>query len=108
MAPQSVARGVPRSGIEQRRGCQTASKCTRGANSPLRGCNFLRKTLLCPSRSHHSCRRLSRIPSRKAAVAPARICSAVPRLVKRHYHFILQSCMIPIVLDSGSFSPSLL
>ena len=42
-----------------------------GACIPLRGRIFLRKLLLNPSRSHHSLRRLSRIPSRKAAVAPA-------------------------------------
>ena len=49
-----------------------------GACIPLRGRIFLRKVLLRPSRSHHSRRRLSRIPSRKAAVAPAEIYSAVP------------------------------
>src|SRR5690242_10197263 len=42
-----------------------------GACIPLRGRIFLRKVLLRPTRSHHSLRRLSRIPSRKAAVAPA-------------------------------------
>jgi len=45
-----------------------------GPRIPLRGRIFLRKLLLRPS---HSRRRLSRIPSRKAAVAPAEICSAV-------------------------------
>jgi hypothetical protein len=39
---------------------------------------LLRKRLLRPSRSHHSRRRLSRIPSRKAAVASAEIYSALP------------------------------
>jgi hypothetical protein len=33
---------------------------------------------LLTKRINHSPRRLSRIPSRKAAVAPAEICSAVP------------------------------
>ena len=65
MAPGALSEGSREAGIGQRRGCQTAPKCTQDANSPLRDRIFPRKTLLCPSRSHHSRRRLSRIPSRK-------------------------------------------
>ena len=99
MAPQSVARGPCKAGIGQWRGCQTAPKYTWGANSPLRGRIFLWKTLFRPSRSRpilrnpdgtglcgrpvlsgiiHSRRRVSRILSPKATVAPAEICSALP------------------------------
>jgi hypothetical protein len=41
-----------------------------GAYIPLLGRIFLWKKLLHPPRSYHSLRRLSRIPSRKAVVAP--------------------------------------
>ena len=81
MAPQSVARGGPRSGDLAAAGMPEhakVSKYTWGASSPLRGRIFPRKTLLRPARSHHSRRRLSRIPSRKATAAPAEIYSALP------------------------------
>jgi hypothetical protein len=78
MAPRALPEGFRKAGIRQRPEYQAPPKCTWGANSRLRDRIFLWKTLLCPSRSHHSRRRLSRIPSRKAAVAPAEICSAVP------------------------------
>ena len=98
MAPKSVARGALRSGDRAAVGAETARLYVAlGARFPLRGRIFLRKTLLCPARSHpileqpkwdgvlraacfvrllakgidHSLRRLSRIPSRKATVAPA-------------------------------------
>jgi hypothetical protein len=133
MAPQSVARGVPRSGDRAAAGMSDRAKNCWGAYSPLRDRIFLRKKLLRPSRcapersprgpakrgsgsggdarpreelsgrlqpatgSHlpseetappcavYSRRRLSRIPSRKAAVAPAKICSALPKrlLIRR-------------------------
>jgi len=78
--PGASPEGPRRAGIWQRRRCQSAPKYTWGASSPLRGRIFLRKTLLCPARSHHSRRRLSRIPSRKATTAPAEICSALPQI----------------------------
>ena len=83
-APQSVARGTLRSeGSGSGGDVKTARRTCWGVCIPLRGRIFLRKTLLCPSRSHHSRRRLSRIPSRKAAVAPTEICSAVPQRIAR-------------------------
>ena len=79
MAPQSVARGAPRSGGSGSGGdASTAPIYCWGAGIPLRGRIFLRKTLFRPARSHHSHRRLSRIPSRKATAAPAEIYSALP------------------------------
>jgi hypothetical protein len=64
--PERGPRGPAKRGIGQRRGCQDRAKNLLGRVCiPLRGRIFLRKTLLCPSRSHHSRRRLSRIPSRK-------------------------------------------
>ena len=76
MAPQSVARGAPRSGDRAAAGMPTAPGAV-GARIPLRGRIFLWKKLLRPSRSHHSRRRLSCIPSRKAAVAPTETCSGL-------------------------------
>jgi hypothetical protein len=133
MAPQSAARGAREAGIGQRRGCQTAPRCGWGANSPLRGRTFLRKKLLRPARSrpilpqprgdgalravclvrllakgiNHSRRRLSRIPSRKATVAPAETCSGLPQktisdpyLLKAHarYGFLLLCCTSRLVV----------
>ena len=104
MAPQSVARGALQSGDRAAAGLPDRAKVHVGANSPLRGRIFLWERLLRPPRSrpilpqpgwdgalraaclvrllakgiNHSRRRLSRIPSRKAAVAPTEICSALP------------------------------
>jgi hypothetical protein len=50
MAPQSVARGAPRSGDRATAGMPDRAKNCWVAYSPLRGCIFLRKTLLSPSR----------------------------------------------------------
>ena len=66
-APRSVARGAPRSGDRTAAGMPRLHRW--GACIPLWGRIFLRKVLLRPSRSH-SRRRLSRIPSCKAVVAP--------------------------------------
>ena len=104
MAPRSIARGTAkRDG--QPEGMPIPRDVTmRGAIIPLQGRIFLRKKLLLPTRScpilpqpgwdgalravclvrllakgiNHSRCRLSRIPSGKATVAPAEICSAVP------------------------------
>ena len=99
MAPQSVARGALQSGDRAVAGMPDRAKVHVGANNPLRGRIFLWKALLRPSRSrpilrnpdgtglcgrpvlsgiNHSRRRVSRILSPKATVAPAEICSALP------------------------------
>lgn len=49
-----------------------------GAYRPLQGRIFLWKRLLQPSQSSQSRRCLLRMPSRKATVAPTRICSVFP------------------------------
>jgi hypothetical protein len=49
--PRAWPEGPREAGIGQWRGCQAAPKYTWGANSPLRGRIFLRKTLLSPPRS---------------------------------------------------------
>jgi len=51
MAPQSVARGPPRSGDRAAAGMPDRGKVQWGANSPLRGRIFLWKKLLLPARS---------------------------------------------------------
>jgi hypothetical protein len=78
MAPQSVARGAPRSGDRAASGMPERAKVYMGRQQPATGSHLLWKTLLRPARSHHSRRRLSRIPSRKATAAPVEICSALP------------------------------
>jgi hypothetical protein len=76
--PQSVARRTLRSeGSGSGGNVKTAQRTCWGVCIPLRGRIFLRRTLLCPSRSHQSRRRLSRIPSREARRRGAEICSAV-------------------------------
>ena len=76
-APWSVARGTREAGSGSGGDAATAAmKFT--AFIPLRGRIFLRKKLLGPPRSYHSLRRLSRIPSRKAIVAPTMTYSEVP------------------------------
>jgi hypothetical protein len=77
MAPRGQPEGPRKAGIGQRRGCFDRSKDLLGRLHPLRDRIFLWKTLLRPTRSHHSRCRLSHIPSRKATVAPV-ICSALP------------------------------
>ncbi len=103
MAPKSVAQGLREAGIGQRRGCQTAPS-EHGAptarygvaSSSGRHCSALRGLArfyatwmdgalraaclvrLLAKGISHSRRRLSHIPSRKAAGAPAEICSALP------------------------------
>ena len=83
MAPQSVARGVPRKrGIGQRRGMpDRAQRVHVGRQQPATGSHLpLEDRLLWPFAGHDTIRVVAfrRIPSRKAAVAPAEICSAVP------------------------------
>ena len=73
--PGASPEGPCGAGIGQRRGCR--DRIVGGACIPLQGRIFLWKTLLRPAGSHHSRRRLSRIPSCEAAVAPAEVCSAV-------------------------------
>jgi hypothetical protein len=51
MAPQSAARGAPRSGDRAAAGMPDRVKNCRVAYSPLRGRIFLRKKLLRPARS---------------------------------------------------------
>jgi len=75
--PGAWPEGPREAGIGRRRGCQSAPKHTWGASNPLRGRIFLWKKLLRSMRPHHSRRRLSRIPSRKAAAAPEEIYSAL-------------------------------
>ena len=64
--------GPGNAGIGQRRVVTTAQNRIWSVRILLRGCIFLRKTLLLSPRSHHSRRRLSRISSCKATVAPTR------------------------------------
>jgi hypothetical protein len=77
-APERSPRGPAKRGSGSGGDASTASQYCWDVGIPLRGRIFLWKTLLRPSRSHHSRRRLSRIPSSKANVAPAETCSEVP------------------------------
>jgi len=78
-APRSVARGAPQSGDRAAEGMLRPHHSFVGAQASRCGvASSFRKTLLRPARSHHSRRRLSRIPSCKATVAPAEIHSALP------------------------------
>src|SRR5579871_4319258 len=52
--PRALPEGSREAGIGQRRGCRDRAYGTWGARIPLRGCIFLRKTLLRPSRARHS------------------------------------------------------
>jgi hypothetical protein len=79
VAPPSVARGAWK-GIGQRRGCRDRAVHYVGTRIPLRGRIFLRKKLLLPPPSYHSLRRLSRIPPRKAVVAPTMTYSEAPQV----------------------------
>ena len=104
MAPQSVARGDLQSGDRAVAGMPDRAKVYMGRQQPATGSHLpLGETaspsavspdfaatrmgrgfaggLSCQAPSegiNHSRRRLSRIPSRKAAVAPTEICSALP------------------------------
>jgi hypothetical protein len=77
MAPQSVARGAPQSGDRAAEGMPDRAKNCWVAYSPLRGRIFLSEETA-PPFAVYSRRRLSRIPSREATVAPAETCSEVP------------------------------
>ncbi|OJY13286.1 MAG: hypothetical protein BGO99_00940 [Nitrosospira sp. 56-18] len=81
-APRSVARGAPQSGDRAAEGMLRPHHRFVGAQASRCGVasSFERhwKTLLRPARPHYSRRRLSRIPFRKAAAAPAEIYSALP------------------------------
>jgi hypothetical protein len=78
MAPRSVARGAPRSGGRAAAGMPDRATVLLGCQQPATGSHLHSEDMLRPARSHHSRRRLSCIPSRKAAVAPVRIYSALP------------------------------
>jgi hypothetical protein len=81
-APERSPRGPAKRGSGSGGDASTAPQYCWGAGIPLRDRIFLRKKLLRPTRSHHSRRRLSRIPSRKATVAPAETCSGLPKCAK--------------------------
>ncbi len=77
MAPRSVARGAPQSGDRAAEGMLRPHHSFVGAQASRYGvASSFRKTLLRPARPHHSRRRLSRIPSRKATAANEGLFSA--------------------------------
>jgi hypothetical protein len=104
MAPRSVARGAPRSGDRTAAGMPDRTKVYMGCQQPATGSHLPLEDTASPyavspdftatrmgralqavclvrllaKGINHSRRRLSRIPSRKAAVAPEEICSALP------------------------------
>jgi hypothetical protein len=77
-APEHSPRDPAKQGSGSGGDASTAPRYCCGAGIPLRGRIFLRKTLLRPSRSHHSRRRLSRIPSRKATSRQRRFVQRFP------------------------------
>jgi hypothetical protein len=76
--PRAEPEGPCEAGIGQRRGCQDRTKKLLERLHPAAGSHLPLEELLRPARSYRSRRRLSRILSRKAAVAPAGIYSALP------------------------------